>query len=74
MALIENVAHNNAGGQQYTRPGNKSLKLGKTYHLMLTIDKNGRGSVYLDYKKIGSFSNSGLARQQLYLRVEGSAD
>ncbi len=73
MALIENVAHNNAGGQQYTRPGNKSLKLGKTYHLMLTIDKNGRGSVYLDYKKIGSFSNSGLARQQLYLRVEGSA-
>lgn len=73
MALIENVASNDAGGQQYTRPGNKSLKLGKKYHMMLTIDKKGNGSVYLDYKKIGSFSNRGLANQQLYLRVEGSA-
>lgn len=73
MALIENVSHNGAGGQQYTRPGNKSLKLGKSYHLMMTIDKNGHGAVYLDYKKIGSFYNSGLAKQALYLRVEGSA-
>ena len=73
MALIENVAHNGPGGQQYTRPGNKSLKLGKKYHLMLTIDKSGKGAVYLDYKKIGSFKNSGLAKQVLYLRVEGSA-
>lgn len=73
MALIENVAHNNAGGQTYTRPGNKELKLGKTYHMMMTIDKKGNGNVYLDYKKIGSFKNSGLANQYLYLRVEGSA-
>ena len=35
MALIENVASNNAGGQKYTRPGNKALKRGKTYHLMI---------------------------------------
>lgn len=73
MALIENVASNNPGGQTYTRPGNKSLKLGKSYHMMMTIDKKGNGSVYLDYKKIGSFKNAGLANQPLYLRVEGSA-
>lgn len=73
MALVENVANNMPGGQTYTRPGNKSLKLGKTYHMMLTVNKNGKGSVYLDYKKIGDFSNAGLANQFLYLRVEGSA-
>ncbi len=73
MALVENVASNNAGGQVYTRPGNKQLKLGKTYHMMLTVNKDGTGSVYLDYKKIGGFSNKGLVNQFLYLRVEGSA-
>lgn len=73
MAIVENVANNGTGGQQYTRPGNKSLKRGKTYHMMMTIDKKGNGAVYLDYKKIGSFSNSGLAKQPIYLRVEGSA-
>ncbi|MGN0484250.1 MAG: fibronectin type III domain-containing protein [Lachnospiraceae bacterium] len=73
MALIENVASNNAGGQTYTRPGNVELQRGKTYHLMLTIDANGNGGVYVDYKKIGSFSNPSLAHQTLYVRVEGSA-
>ena len=42
MALIENVASNNPGGQRYTRPGNKALKRGKTYHLMMTVDKKGK--------------------------------
>lgn len=76
MALIENVASNAAGGQKYTRPGNKSLKVGKTYHMMMTMNKNGKGSVYLDYKKIGSFSNPTLAKQAkqgLALRIEASA-
>lgn len=39
----------------------------------MTIDNKGKGAVYLDYKKIGNFTNSGLANQYLYLRVEGSA-
>ncbi len=76
MALIENVASNAAGGQKYSRPGNKSLKLGKTYHMMMTINKKGSGAVYLDYKKIGSFSNPTLAKQAkqgMALRIEASA-
>lgn len=73
MALIENIASNNAGGQSYSRPGNKALKLGKSYHLMITLNKNGSGNVYLDYKKIGSFKNSKLAKQDITLRLEGCA-
>lgn len=72
MAMIENVKSNAAGGQTYSRPGNKQLKLGKTYHMMITVDKKGKGNVYLDYKKIGSFSNAGLANQAVYIRVEGA--
>lgn len=72
MAMIENIASNAAGGQQYSRPGNKELKLGKKYHMMITIDQKGKGNVYLDYKKIGSFSNSQLANQAVYPRVEAA--
>lgn len=72
MALIENVAHNGPGGQVYTRPSNKELQRGQTYKMMLTVDKKGRGDVYLDYVKIGSFTNAGLANQAVYIRVEGA--
>lgn len=72
MAMIENVASNEAGGQAYSRPGNKELKVGKKYHLMMTIQKNGSGDVYLDYKKIGSFSNRHLANTAVYIRVEAA--
>lgn len=72
MALIENVAHNGPGGQQYTRPSNRELQRGKTYKMMITVDKKGNGNVYLDYEKIGSFSNAGLANQAVYIRVEGA--
>lgn len=73
MAMIENVSTNAAGGQRYTRPGNLSLTLGKTYNLMLAVDKKGNGDVYLDYKKIGSFSQPGLANGAAALRIEASA-
>ncbi|MCM1257891.1 MAG: InlB B-repeat-containing protein [Roseburia sp.] len=72
MALIENIGSNAAGGQRYDRPGNKSLKLGKKYHMTLIINSNGKGSVYLDYKKIGSFSNPSMANQAVYPAVEGA--
>lgn len=55
MALIENISSNSAGGQSYTRPRNKVLRVNKTYHLMMTTDGKGHGDVYVDYKKIGSF-------------------
>lgn len=73
MALIENVSSNNVGGQTYTRPGNKSLKLNKTYHYMMTVDEQGNGDVYLDYKKIGSFSQPNIANEPCYLRIEACA-
>lgn len=68
--LIENVATNNAGGQAYVRTGLCSR--GVTYHLMMTVQKNGRCDVYVNGEKVGSVNNSGLANQTVYLRVEGS--
>ena len=79
VTLIENVISNAPGGQSYTRPSGKSLKLGKKYHLMMTLDTKGNGAVYLNYKKIGGFQNSNLAKKKIHasdpitLRVEGSA-
>lgn len=73
MAMIENVSTNATGGQRYTRPGDKELKRGKTYHMMMAVDRNGNGSVYLDYQKIGSFSQPNLAGGACALRIEASA-
>lgn len=74
MAMLENIGSNNAGGQAYSRPGNKELTLGETYHMMITLNQDGSGSVYLDNQKIGDYYNPALAYQSIvYLRVEGSA-
>lgn len=73
MLLIENVSSNNAGEQTYSRPQNQEVTLNQTCHLMLTLNKDGTGNVYLNKNWIGSFSNSNLANQPIYLRVEGSA-
>jgi len=73
VTLIENVSSNNAGGQKYTRPSGKALKKGKTYHLMMTVNKKGKGNVYLDYKKIGSFTQKNLTKGECYLRIEACA-
>lgn len=72
MAMIENVSSNAAGGQQYSRPGEHSLQFGKTYRMMMTINKNGRGNVYLNYQKIGSFYQPNLSGT-IALRIEASA-
>lgn len=72
MALIENISSNNAGGQRYVRPGNVALRLNKTYHLMMTIDEKGRGDVYVDYKKIGSFYQPNLTTLH-WVRIEACA-
>ncbi len=40
---------------------------------MMAIDQKGNGSVYLDYKKIGSFSQPNLAKETCYMRIEASA-
>jgi hypothetical protein len=73
MLLIENVSSNDSGGQTYDRPSNQEAALGQTCHLMITLNKDGTGDVYLNKNKIGSYTNKDLANQQIYLRVEGSA-
>ena len=73
MAMIENVKSNDAGGQQYLWPKKLSASKNKTYRLMLTLNKNGTGSVYINGNKIGSYKNPGLKNAQVYLRVEGAA-
>lgn len=72
MALIENIGSNAAGGQSYSRPGNRELQLGQTYKLMLTVNEDGTGSVYLNDELLGTYSNPNLAHQVVYLRVEAS--
>jgi len=70
--LIENIASNSAGGQKYSRPGGITVDRGKTYHLMMTMNRNGKGSVYLNYKKVGTFTNTKLANKNVTLAIEGA--
>ncbi len=72
MAMVENVMSNDPGQQQYFRPGDRELALGQTYHLMLVVNQDGSGNVYLDNEMIGSFSNPNLAAKDLSLRIEAS--
>lgn len=71
MALVENIASNNAGGQTYIRMG-KPLKRNKTYHLMMASNGKDKIDVYLDYKKIGSV-RSDVAANSLFVRIEACA-
>lgn len=73
MCLIENIASNSAGGQAYSRPSNKEVGLGETHRMMISLNNDGSGAVYLDQKKIGTFNNPNLKDEVVYLRVEASA-
>lgn len=72
MALIENVASNAPGCQQYVRPGDFEFQRNKFYHLMITADAKGNGEVYVDYRKIGSFRQPNLTKGSIYLWIEAS--
>ena len=72
MVMTENVYSNAAGGQVYARPGDIEVAKGQTYHLMLTVNEDGSGAVYLNNQMIGTYSNPGLANQHVYLRAEAS--
>ena len=69
--MIENVAHNNAGGQSYIWV--QEAARNKTYHVMLTVKKDGTCSCYVNGKLAKTVKNSSLAKTTVYLRVEGSA-
>lgn len=72
MALIENVASNDPGCQQYVRPSGFEFQRNKFYHLMITADAKGNGEVYVDYRKIGSFRQPNLTKGSIYLWIEAS--
>ena len=69
--MIENVAHNGAGGQNYIWV--QEAARDKTYHVMLTVKKDGTCSCYINGKLAKTVKNSSLANTTVYLRVEGSA-
>ena len=72
MYLVENVAHNGAGGQTYTRYGETTSN--EWHHLMMTYSQDGTLSFYVDGNCVGSESNVSLATSgTLYCSVEGSA-
>lgn len=69
--MIENVAHNNAGGQSYIWV--QEAARNKTYHVMLAVKKDGTCSCYVNGKLVKTVNNKSLAKTTVYLRVEGSA-
>ena len=70
--LVENVISNSPGSQEYFRTGYAARN--KTFHLMLTIRKNGLCEFYVDGVRVGKTTNKKLANQEdLALRIEGSA-
>ncbi len=68
--ITENVENNNPGGQKYSWYGTAANNT--NYKLLLAVQKDGTCDIYVNGVKKGSVHNSGLANQQLYLRVEGS--
>ena len=57
--MVENVYSNDAGRQEYDWLG-VTLEPGKTYRLMLSLDKKGKATVYLDGKALRTYQNDGL--------------
>lgn len=72
MLMVENIGSNAAGGQTYDRPGNIELVCGQTYRLMITYNKNGTGSLYMNNQLVGTWSNPALANVDITPRVEGA--
>ena len=72
MLITENIKHNEPGGQKYDRPKNIEVHLGKTYHLMLSLDDYGNIETFFNGKKIGSYYNGRLAGKKVRPRVEAS--
>ena len=57
--MVENVYSNDPGMQRYDWLG-ITLNPGQTYTLMMTLNKNGDATVYLDGKALKSYHNDGL--------------
>ena len=73
MLLVENIRHNNEGGQRYYWPLPTELHMGKYYHLMLSLSRKGDIGVYFNRRKVASYKNKDLAGREVSPRVEASA-
>ena len=71
MVHDRECSHNGAGGQNYIWV--QEAARDKTYHVMLTVKKDGTCSCYINGKLAKTVKNSSLANTTVYLRVEGSA-
>ena len=67
--LMENIVSPSAeAGNKYTHTG--SAKVGTAYRLLIALQSNGSGKVYVNGDEVGSFSNPKLAGTQVYTRVQ----
>lgn len=67
--LLENVVNPSAeAGNSYTHTG--SAAVGTAYQLLLTLQSNGSGAVYVNGRQVGTFTNKSLANQTVYARVQ----
>lgn len=71
--MIENISHNNVGGQSYHWTDYYGQE-GVSYHLMLILHENGRYEGYINGAQVIIGRNPALAGEEdLALRVEGAA-
>lgn len=70
MLITENIASNDPGGQKYDRPRNIELHIGKTYDLMMSLDKRGNIITFLNTKPVGRYTNKKLIGKKVRPRVE----
>lgn len=67
--LMENIVNHSAeAGNKYTHTG--SAKVSTAYRLLIALQSNGSGKVYINGNEVGSFSNPKLAGTQVYARVQ----
>ncbi|MCR5273646.1 MAG: InlB B-repeat-containing protein [Lachnospiraceae bacterium] len=72
VALLENIHSNDTGGQEYPRMA--LLDLTEAHKLLLTLNNDGTGSVYIDGTLVGSFTNTEVVSTgELHFWVEGAA-
>ncbi|WP_390227949.1 cell wall-binding repeat-containing protein [Gryllotalpicola reticulitermitis] len=67
--LIENISNaSGESGNSYGHTGAASV--GKAYQVLLTLQSNGSGTVYVNGKQVGTFTNKNLANKTVYARVQ----
>ncbi|MGT2753916.1 hypothetical protein [Streptococcus ovis] len=71
--MVENIGHNYAGGQSYQWTNLYSHNPGKSYRLLLAVQKDGSYAGYINGAKVITGRNAALANQVLAPRVEGAA-